>query len=278
LKSYKGKCCSKVCPNTGCKGFSFVGNVSGRHIDLIFEDTDSDYADIYQCHDFDSVSKTQHKSLPVILDIKEDEQTDFIPDVDFLINAQKCRNAYEELTEASKGKIIGPELYVNWLKKHKDLFDSVELSPILYRDYENFYGLFISVLNMAAFIDFYDEAGSACKDYLIINPNDENQLLHWLCRYEKLGNQLRLFPFPDLPSAKDIDKGYFMIEGIRIDRFDFENIIRFKKIFNKYYLVMIEKYKTHREVKADDLSEVLSITESDDSLTYYLKKRGVIGS
>ncbi|MGL6269330.1 MAG: hypothetical protein ACRC2O_15460, partial [Chitinophagaceae bacterium] len=33
LTSYKGICGSKVCPNKGCKGFSFVGNISGQHID-----------------------------------------------------------------------------------------------------------------------------------------------------------------------------------------------------------------------------------------------------
>lgn len=241
LKSSKGKCCNKECPNMGCKGFSFVGNVSGRHIDLIFEDTDTDYADIYQCHGFDSVSKNENKSVPVMLDIKDDEKADFIPDVDFLILAQKCRNAYEELTDASKGKIIGPELYVNWLKKHRELFYAVELSPILYSDYEKIYGLFVSVFNIAEYIDFDEEAGSACKDYLISHPDDENQILQWLRRYEKLGDHLKLFPFPDSPYAKDIDKGYFMIEGIRIDRIDFENIIQFKKIYN-HEATKIEKF------------------------------------
>jgi hypothetical protein len=233
LNSSKGKCCNKACPNMGCKGFSFVGNVSGRHIDLIFEDTDTDYADIYQCHGFDSASKNENESVPVILDIKDDEKADFIPDVDFLILSQKCRNAYEELTDASKGNIIGQDIYVTWLKKHRDLFYAVELSPILYSDYEKFYGLFVSVLNIAGFTDFEDEAGSACKDYLISHPDDKSQLLQWLRRYEKLDDQLKLFPFPDSPYAKDIDKGYFIIEGIRIDRVDFENIMKFKKIYTR---------------------------------------------
>jgi len=60
LIAMRGKCCSKECPNTGCKGFSFVGNVSGKHLDLIFEDTETDYADIYQCHGFETKSEIEN--------------------------------------------------------------------------------------------------------------------------------------------------------------------------------------------------------------------------
>ena len=277
LKSFRGKCCLKECPNVGCKGFSFVGNVSGLHIDLIFEDSDDDYVDIYQCNGFETQRKTDNKSGFLTLDIKFDEQDDFKPDIDFLIKSQKCRNAFEELSTAGDTNTIDPEFYLNWLEKHLELYNSFDYPPIFHRDYEKFYILYFSVNYLASFMSLDTGARKAIDAYLLLSPDDEIKLLSWLSRFEKLGKQLMSFPFPDAPSAKEIEKGYFMIEGIHINAADYENIIQFIKIFNKYYWDMLEKYKTNIEVKADDLSEVLSITESDASLTYYLRKRGVIG-
>jgi hypothetical protein len=272
LSSYKGKCCNKECSNHGCSGFSFVGNVSGRSIDLIFEDTDTDFADIYQCFGFESDYNPENKLWPISLDIKQDEQTDFKPGIDFLIQSQKCRNAYEELKNAANGKMIDREIYLNWLEKYRALFDEFVLPPILYRSLENFYYLYYSLNNLSSNIKFDVDAGNAYQDYLLNLPSDENILLQWLCKFEQLGNQLILFPYPDNLSAKEIDKGYFIFDGIRINAVDYENIITFKKIFNKFYWEMLDKYRTTREVKADDLSEVVSITETEDSLSFHLEK------
>ena len=44
LIAYPGKCASEDCTNKGCKGFSFVGNQSKKHIDLIVEEKENDWA------------------------------------------------------------------------------------------------------------------------------------------------------------------------------------------------------------------------------------------
>ena len=243
LIAISGKCVNKDCPNNGCKGFSFVGNTSGQHLDLIFEETETDYSDICQCRDFDPVFKPEHLTQTIDLDIKHDEYIDFKPDIDFLISSQKCRMACDELKEAGKSELIGPAIFLNWLEKYKELFQTFDLPPIFYRDYYDFYSLYIDVNNLAVFLDNEKLAQKAYSEYLLIPPGDEEQLLRWLNCYEELNGNLILFPFPDMPSAKDIEEGYFIIERIRIDAFAFKNIIRFKKIFIKYYSDMISKVK-----------------------------------
>jgi hypothetical protein len=64
---YKGRCAGAGCNSKGCTGFSFVGNFSNSYVDLIFEETEKDFKDIYTCVDFkcedESVSKEQGISI-----------------------------------------------------------------------------------------------------------------------------------------------------------------------------------------------------------------------
>lgn len=51
LKTTQGFCDSMIC-NYKCKGFSFVGNISGNFIDLIIEIENGFVIDIYECSHF----------------------------------------------------------------------------------------------------------------------------------------------------------------------------------------------------------------------------------
>ena len=276
LSVMRGKCCSKGCPNTGAKGFSFVGNVSGKHLDLIFEDTETDYADIYQCHGFETQSEIENLAGNFILDIKDDEKSDFIPDVDFLIKSQKCRMACEELADAASREMLGPDIYLGWLDKHGELFRSFDESFINFRDFDNFYNLFFSVKRLASYLDNEEEAEKAYQEYILLTPGDEDKLLIWLTTYERLGEQLVIFSFPTSPVSKESDMAYYSFDEIRISAFEFSNIIRFKKIFDGIYWEMVKKYSTFNYVEPKRFNEKNEEIHSYDSLTFHLKRRGIL--
>lgn len=62
LFTYAGKCNS--C-NKGCKGFSFVGNISNNYMDVVIESTDGKIKDLYECADFknDTAVFTKNKRI-----------------------------------------------------------------------------------------------------------------------------------------------------------------------------------------------------------------------
>ena len=49
LIPYDGKCNSDCCKNMGCTGFTFIGNHTNSFIDLVFDETENDFKDIYCC-------------------------------------------------------------------------------------------------------------------------------------------------------------------------------------------------------------------------------------
>lgn len=74
LNRYKGICNNKFC-NLNCKGFSFVGNNSGKHYDLILETKNDLIIDFGECRNFSIASKVNIKrSRNIIWD-----DPDFIP-------------------------------------------------------------------------------------------------------------------------------------------------------------------------------------------------------
>jgi hypothetical protein len=70
LQTKKGNCEAVTC-NFKCKGYSFYGNNSGKHIDLIIEkDLESKVLDIYECLYFlsDGQEKTTNYKTRVKID------------------------------------------------------------------------------------------------------------------------------------------------------------------------------------------------------------------
>lgn len=60
--------CSELGCNAGCEGFSFVGNKSGHHMDLIIEVKEGEVLDIYECLKFNDKACDNGKSTRVCID------------------------------------------------------------------------------------------------------------------------------------------------------------------------------------------------------------------
>lgn len=71
LKAYEGKCISKICDNTHCTGFSFVGNTSGQYMDLILQVKEGAVWDIFECYHFENQQKNLIKKGKVSIDSQE---------------------------------------------------------------------------------------------------------------------------------------------------------------------------------------------------------------
>jgi hypothetical protein len=55
LEIYHGNCISATC-SAGCKGIRFIGDYSGLYMDLILKIENGLVIDIYECHQFKTIS------------------------------------------------------------------------------------------------------------------------------------------------------------------------------------------------------------------------------
>lgn len=67
LNRHKGFCNSKSC-SFNCKGFSFIGDNSNNYFDLIFDITQGDIFDIYQCKSFECLKTEGSRNSEIIIE------------------------------------------------------------------------------------------------------------------------------------------------------------------------------------------------------------------
>jgi hypothetical protein len=63
-----GFCASLDCDNCGCLGYTFVGDISGHYLDLIFMEKDGIVTDIFDCTYLEVNGSTRDSSLRIEID------------------------------------------------------------------------------------------------------------------------------------------------------------------------------------------------------------------
>jgi hypothetical protein len=270
LSSNKGFCNSNECSNKGCKGYSFVGNKSKKHIDLIFEELDDEVKDIYHCSGFETIDKSVETGNLIYIDIAKDEKADFKPSIEFSIKSQKCNLAYEELNQY-QNIVIDKDVYLTWLEKFYHLYESFELVPIFYAEFKNFYWLYSRINELKDFLKSNNSAKEAVSEFNSIDQNNETQLLKLLVKYETTLDNLTMFLHFEYSAQSE----YFKIDNFRIDTSDFKHITEFKSLYEEPYWNMLKKYTTFsKEEEMQYTNENSEMSEYISSLSYHLNKRG----
>jgi len=276
LFPYKGSCNSDECTNKGCSGYSFVGNNSKNHIDLIFQESNDDIEDIFHCNGFENINKSIEKINLITIEIYKDEKATFKPSVDFLIRNQKCKLAFEEIIQY-QNKIIDQDIYIPWLEKHYKLYKYFDFPPYFYSDFYKFYSIYYDIKQLTEFLQTSDLSKEALEKYQENEINEEIQLIKWLSKYEHAGLNLALFLFKknDFEYPEKFD--YYQVGEIKIKAFDYVNIAKFKFIFEDHYWKMLDKYSIFSEEEKTRYSnEDGEMSYNISSLTYHLESRGII--
>lgn len=276
LSHHKGVCNSEECSNKGCSGYSFVGNNSKNHIDLIFQESDNEIDDIFHCNSFEITDKSVETKDLIYIFIKNDEKADFKPGIDFLIKNQKCILAYEELIQY-QNIIIAKEIYTCWLEKHSELYKSFDSLPIFYSGFDKFHTLYRRISELNSFLQTSNFAKEAIEEFQTINKSNESHLLKWLIKYEKTGNSLTLFLYDHIDFEYPEKSEHFEVHDLKINTSDFKYIAKFKFLFDGHYWSMLEKYTTFsNEDEIRYINENSEMSKYVSSLTYHLNKRGIV--
>lgn len=276
LQAFRGICVSSECSNSGCSGYSFWGSNSKNHLDLIFEETELDFKDIYVCSDL-KTNKTVDKINRIRFDIFHDDKPRFNPSIETLAKIQLCEKAYIELVN-NETVYLDKNDYLYWIVKHKTLFSTLSIFSNI-SQIDKFYWLYYRLKNYAVFLENDADALFAINEFNLLDLNNEKQLLEWLVKNESLANSLTLFQDLDYLDDEKLKTGYFLLSSdykLQLAISDFDTVYQFKKLHDNYYWDFLEKYTTFSNEELNNRNDNKLVLEYSNVLSYHLKKRGLI--
>ncbi|WP_231749413.1 hypothetical protein, partial [Polaribacter sp. BAL334] len=109
-----------------------------------------------------------------------------------MIKSQNYNKAFDELMKFQHD-IIDKKIYVHWLKKYYFLYESFGLSDSLFSNLKKFNSLYYEISELKDFLKSNKSAKKAIKEYNTLDIHNELELLKWLVKYEKIGENLILF-------------------------------------------------------------------------------------
>lgn len=260
-----GICNSTVCTNKGCKGFSFIGNVSGSTLDLIFDEHNGKIHDIYYCNDMKNELKVTEYEDKIRIKIGFDENVNFKPSVQYLINLQKAQEAFDEIN-TYKGLIFSKDDISYLTEKFQPLYNEVWDPFNGYTGFDKFTGFFDLLNDINNHIGKEKNIENALSEYDSMTMDHEDRfLIHWLLKFEELGLTTSPLTYRinqddlDDPTIEIINVGYR--EKIKIKRSEFISELNFCQLFDKKYFDFI----TRNRSKLTESEEIDRINKGLDS-------------
>lgn len=191
LKFYKGNGGCENCQCTG-RGYSFVGNCSGKYTDFVFEEHGSTYTDIICCNNLLSDKERYLPGGKLIISFCDDELDGFVPSLKYLINCQKCDAAVEEIM-AYDGSVVPKELYLFWFDKYKKIYKKVRRKYTNHSAFKKFELLFWDLKDIIKTCRLLSDAENAVWEYH--QAADDFDADEWLEDHYRAGRHSPVFLF-----------------------------------------------------------------------------------
>lgn len=279
LLPYDGKCNSDSCKNMGCTGFTFIGNNSNSFIDLVFDETENDFKDIYCCCNMKTRDPDVKKNKGFSFEMGLDEKATYFTTPSKAKAIQDCKTAYNEIVK-SKAQVLTKEFLENWLKRNRNLYDSTEdesneFFVFVYNSIDSFRSLFYNVERRIKYIDFVIPAFNAIEEYKKIDASIESILLKWLVVNEELYNAVKeLTSSIDSEGKLKINHSKLLIEQKFIEG-NYKIMTQFETAYQEHYWSMITKYQVLDEEVPEKMTSDSEEFKKYFSLKYQLEKRGI---
>jgi hypothetical protein len=280
LNPLQGECNAAYCKKNH-EGFAFVGDRSGDHIDLIFEEEELTYSNIFDCTGFDAgeQNKEYGRKLPIMIFLDELIKKE-IP-AELLSISDSCKKAYEELVGV-EGLTLNDALAKKWLRQHRTLYTLSKPLIDYFRNAYRFERLYERLEGLYHCLNSNDMARMANKEWSCIDLDDEIEILKWLVLYEDLQDDLcgliitqtteYDYPIPD-------DGRPFRDYPFKFDIDEFSHVIEFNNTVDAYYDDMLDKYNTMDDDEEDSEFPPYSGEYGLDdyyTLSYHLRVRGIV--
>lgn len=198
LLAHNGVCNGEGCSSYGCNGFAFVGNKSKHHLDLVYQEDENDYTDIFHCSSL-KFAFAEELNTQIELNVWDDERVEFKPETDFLLSSLRCKKAIEELR---KHYILDKEIYLPWLTEYADLWEKY-FSPFSVECYWSIYsGNYLSEMGFIEFENLYSEIQMFEEMLYIDNLAGyvvRNFDLHFMAETDDFAKEWLAKKYPEVP-------------------------------------------------------------------------------
>lgn len=279
LVAHKGSCGSVECGNNGCSGYSFIGDKSKDYLDFVIEELDG----LYFCYSFQTNDPTIEKGTQIELVVFGSEDIINKPSAEYLEEVRPFATAINELFDL-QNSIIDKTIYLPWVEKYQDLYDSFEDNDVLFwmrqsnNEYNHFYSLYTNIETLSTILKSYKPAREAVREFETVDVNNDKQLLKWLVKYEVERDNLSRLDYvgidPEFPDKIE-QLEYLDYKELMISAKDFVNVTKLKHLFDKYYWKMLDKYDTYTNEEINNLSMGEENEHTISSLTFHVNRAGI---
>ena len=223
LNSHKGNCNSDGCKNFNKKGYSFIGNKSGRYVNFLIELKENGaIKNIHNCINFCTNEKFIDETKKQIdFRIYQDEKLNFKPTEDFTIAKNESIIALNELKNFQDKSLPKNEL-IKWVEKYENLKRSFSGKDLFYKNQKLFWSCFDNIKEIYDFIQKEGNIVIAIDKFKSIELNDDSKLLEWYSDYNYLFHKFRYI----IPKIKKSEE-----EGFK------EGLINLSSDIPVYYLM-----------------------------------------
>jgi hypothetical protein len=239
LLAYQSKCCSNECVNLNNKGVCFVGDNSGRHLNLIIEANKNDFiTNIYNCHAFctkENVDKTSG-ALNITIFYDERVEVEHIPITRYNYAKIKYVSGENQPTKELM-PLINKEKVAEWLITYKSVFETSEYPFSLFENRIEFMNVYNGFKELFELLELEALAAGAIKDFEKVELNEKEQLLKWLEQYKTLyinlekGYKLEKFRDAYLDNTKLLSKYIDNFLSISV----LKNVIHITALYKIHY-------------------------------------------
>jgi len=281
LIPHKGFCKSYSCDNKGCSGYSFVGNNSHMHLDIIFDESKLEVQDIFDCRSLKTSLFTDELNLLIPIQSSDNYIDLSKSDINEIVdNYNTCFSLLDEIVQLNKKGSILKKDCLNWVHKAdliKEYLPKTKIDNPAFDKLFGCVGIHTYLLKLILITKYDAEIENALEEYKQFKKSEELKLLLWLVKYQELNNIISEI-YLLLNSTKTIKgNSSLIIHNIMIDSKGYENVIYFYIVFNKYYSRMLKKHNSFTE--HDQIKFMSGDDELNDkylSLKYHLKRKGII--
>ncbi len=243
LLMYTGACGKETCSNKGKGGYRFVSDVTGGHIDLIFEEDDDDIKEIYTCEEFNCNADCGALDVRASLYIQYDKRNSFERTLEYELKLQAAMSALDELFNDKVCDMDLDEIKY-WLEKHKETHNSIGgIDPFLpIMKWTAFSALYEEFIKLTTLIDTYGREIESAYD---ARPDDnEEKLIDWIISSEELSSKI---PY-DLPVSVYIKNTYAGdAKNLEINFTDLAiiKLCAFRDFFKSNHEMLMNKYDSY---------------------------------
>jgi hypothetical protein len=265
--------------NQDCNRFTFIGNNSASYIIVVFEENEITISDIHEPWNSVGDKLSAEFFQRFYLSKYSDKHTENESPLDFLLKAEKCNNALNEICR-DQINYLQKEDYVNWLDKHEYLKDEhYSFSFYPFPKLENFNNLFFKLNQFKYYVELTEDCIKANNEFNEIDISEEEELIKWLIKFESLGNKMNCISETSLnndENEEEFETGFVTAHEdfkIKIPISDFKSVLEFAGNFFNPYLRIYAKYIEANELEVNkNLNEDIEVFLDLKSL-YELVKR-----